>query len=142
TPAEAGASGPLAATEADGTTEPAAESADALSGVVPEANLRFQVTLPYVVAVAAYRNLQTALEREADLIEIEPEMRFHIESIVRDGVLYHHVMAGPVADSAAALALRDLLIEHGHKTAATPTDIRSTPLAFLIGDYGSQIEAH
>jgi hypothetical protein len=32
--------------------------------------------------------------------------------------------------------LRDTLIARGHKTAPTPTDVRATPLAFLIGDYG------
>lgn len=100
-----------------------------------------QDALPYVVALEAHRQLLAAAERVADLAEIEPEIGFHIEAVEREGALYYHVMAGPVADSAAALALRDTLIRRGHKTAATPTDIRLTPLAFLIGDYSSDTTA-
>lgn len=101
-----------------------------------------QDALPYVVAIEAHRELPTALQRVADLTEIEPALRFHVESIERDGVLFYQVMAGPVADSTAALALRDTLIARGHKTGATPTDIRLAPLAFLIGDYSSDTTAY
>lgn len=96
-----------------------------------------QNALPYVVAIEAHRDLLTAFERVTDLQEIEPELLFHVETLERGGSLFYHVMAGPVADSAAALALRDTLIARGHKTGPTPTDVRATPLAFLIGDYAT-----
>jgi cell division septation protein DedD len=96
-----------------------------------------QNALPFVVAIEAHRELLVALERVADLTEIEPELLFHVEPLERQGTLFYHVMAGPVRDSAAALALRDSLIARGHKTGPTPTDVRATPLAYLIGDYGT-----
>ena len=97
-----------------------------------------QNALPFVVAIEAHRELLVALNRVADLTEIEPGVLFHVEPLVREGTLFYHVMAGPVPDSTAALALRDTLIARGHKTGPTPTDVRATPLAFLIGDYGSR----
>ena len=93
--------------------------------------------LPFVVAIEAHREMLVALNRVSDLSEIEPQLLFHVEPLERDGTMFYHVMAGPVADSTAALALRDTLIARGHKTGATPTDVRATPLAFLIGDYGT-----
>jgi hypothetical protein len=96
-----------------------------------------QNALPFVVAIEAHRELVVALNRVADLREIEPELLFHVEPLERQGTIFYHVMAGPVGDSAAALALRDTLIARGHKTGPTPTDVRATPLAFLIGDYGT-----
>jgi hypothetical protein len=96
-----------------------------------------QNALPFVVAIEAHRELLIALSRVADLTEIEPELDFHVEPLEREGTMFYHVMAGPVPDSATALALRDTLITRGHKTGPTPTDVRATPLAFLIGDYGS-----
>ena len=93
--------------------------------------------LPFVVAIEAHRELLVALNRVTDLSEIEPELLFHVEPLEREGTMFYHVMAGPVPDSTAALALRDTLIARGHKTGPTPTDVRATPLAFLIGDYGT-----
>src|SRR5690606_16834135 len=55
----------------------------------------------------------------------------------REGVLYYHVMAGPLPDTAMAVAVRDTLVARGRKTAPTPNDVRSAPLAFVIGDYSS-----
>jgi hypothetical protein len=109
--------------------------------VAPPAAPGVENALPFVVAIEAHRELPFALSRVADLSELEPELSFHIESVERDGTVFHYVMAGPVSDSTSALALRDTLIARGHKTAATPTDIRATSLAFLIGDYGTMTEA-
>jgi hypothetical protein len=97
--------------------------------------------LPYVVAIEAHRDLLTAAERVTDLREIEPELAFHIEPLERDGVVYYHVMAGPVPDSTLALALRDTLIARGHKTGRTPTDVRATPFAYLVGEYPTEDDA-
>lgn len=90
-------------------------------------------TLPYVVALEAHRELATALERVATLHEVEPRLSFHVAPLERENTMFYHVMAGPVRDSAAALVLRDTLIARGHKTTPTPTDVRRSPLAFLVG---------
>jgi cell division septation protein DedD len=97
--------------------------------------------LPYVVAIEAHRDLPTAVERVTDLREIEPELAFHIEPLERDGVVFYHVMAGPVPDSTLALALRDTLIARGHKTGRTPTDVRATPFTYLVGEYSTEDDA-
>jgi hypothetical protein len=53
--------------------------------------------------------------------QVRSRYRFHIAPLEREGTLYYHVMAGPVRDSAAAVALRDTLLARRLKTAATPT---------------------
>jgi hypothetical protein len=117
--------------------EPAPQAADPAPATAAPAAPAVQNALPFVVAIEAHRELPVALSRVADLREIEPELLFHVEPLEREGALFYHVMAGPVPDSATALALRDTLIARGHKTGATPTDVRATPLAFVIGDYGT-----
>ncbi|CAN5651127.1 hypothetical protein BH23GEM9_BH23GEM9_22460 [soil metagenome] len=92
--------------------------------------------LPYAVAMEAHTDLAAALRR-LDALESEPGMTFHISPLEREGTLYYHIMAGPVPDSAAALELRDTLLSRRLKTASTPTDVRHTPYAFLVGDYGA-----
>jgi hypothetical protein len=92
-------------------------------------------TLPWTVALEAHRDMATAFERVTALRVAEPTMRFHIAPLEREGRMFYHVMAGPVKDSATAVALRDTLIAHGHKTTPTPTDLRATPLAFLVGAF-------
>jgi hypothetical protein len=124
-----------------GRLVPAAPVAAPVTPPAPPAAPVVQNALPFVVALEAHRDLVAALMRVTDLTEMEPELLFHIEALEREGTLFYHVMAGPVADSAAALALRDTLIVRGHKTAPTPTDVRSTPLAFLIGDYATEASA-
>ena len=92
-------------------------------------------TLPYAVALEAHRDIATAFERTNALRVAEPSMRFHIAPLEREGRVFYHVMAGPVADSVSAYALRDTLIAHGHKTTPTPTDVRVNPYAFLVGEH-------
>jgi cell division septation protein DedD len=92
-------------------------------------------TLPFTVALEAHRDMATAFERVSALQVAEPGMRFHVAPLDREDRMFYHVMAGPVRDSATALALRDTLIAHGHKTTPTPTDVRATPLAFAVGAF-------
>ena len=92
-------------------------------------------TLPWTVALEAHRDMATAFERVTALRVAEPAMRFHIAPLEREGRMFYHVMAGPVKDSATAVAVRDTLIAHGHKTTPTATDLRATPLAFLVGAF-------
>jgi hypothetical protein len=91
--------------------------------------------LPYAVAMEAHTDLAAALRRLDSLAQQEG-FAFHVVPLERDGTLYYHIMAGPVPDSASALALRDTLLARRLKTTATPNDVRHSPLAFLIGDYG------
>jgi hypothetical protein len=92
--------------------------------------------LPFAVAMSAHSDLADAMRR-LDVLGREGDLAFHITPLERDGTLYYHIMAGPVADSASAVALRQDLVARRLKTAATPTDLRRMPLAFLVGDYGS-----
>ena len=99
------------------------------------------VPLPYSVAVEAHQQLPTAIERVNALRADEREVGFYIAPVLLDSVLYYRVMAGPVADSAAAGAVMRSLLEKGHKTGATQWDVRAAPLAFLIGEFESRGDA-
>lgn len=94
-----------------------------------------EVELGFAVAMEAHTDLGTAFRRLEALAD-EDRLSFHIAPLERDGALYYHIMAGPAPDSASALALRDTLLARRLKTAATPTDVRHAPLAFLVGDFG------
>ena len=97
--------------------------------------------LAYSVAVEAHQQLPIALERVNALRSDEPDMDFYIAPIVLDNVLYYRVLAGPLADSAAAGAVMRRLLEKGHKTGATQWDVRAAPLAFLLGEFESRSAA-
>jgi hypothetical protein len=86
----------------------------------------------------AHLDAETAASRVDALHSGERVLRFHAVPLERGGSLRYYVMAGPVPDSVSALALRDTLLARRLKRAATPTDIRYAPLAFLIGDYGTR----
>jgi hypothetical protein len=96
------------------------------------------LALPWVVVVEVHRDLAAAVGRVDALAVAAAPGAFHVAPVELDGTLFYHVMAGPVADSAGAVALRDSLIAGGHKTGATPTDVRATPLSFLVGEYSTQ----
>jgi len=97
--------------------------------------------VPFAVALEAHRDVATAFERADALTTAHKDLSFYVAPLEREGVLHYHLMAGPVADSAAALALRDTLIARRVKTRSTPSDLRYTPLALLIGDYSARAEA-
>jgi hypothetical protein len=110
---------------------PPADTADVAAPVVGA-----DTELPYSVALEAHADLSTALNRIVALGR-EPGLSFFIAPLEREGTLYYHVMAGPAGDSVQAVALRDTLLSRRIKTSATPTDVRHTPLTFLVGDYGT-----
>jgi hypothetical protein len=112
-----------------------------LAGVRTGAAAANNVALPYSVAIASYRDLNLAQDRLYQLGTEEPEMSFYIGPTELQGALYYRVMAGPVADSAAAVALRATLITKGIKTMATGWEILETPLAFFLGDYADRNDA-
>ena len=101
--------------------------------VVPTA-----LALPWVVVVEVHRDVAAAVGRVDALATAAAPVAFHVAPVELDGTLFYHVMAGPLADSAGAVVLRDSLIAGGHKTGATPTDVRATPLSFLVGEYSTR----
>ena len=109
--------------------------------VTPAAPRPVAVPLAYSVAVEAHQQLPMAVERVNALRSEEPDMEFYISPGPVEDVIYYRVMAGPVADSAAAGVLMRKLIEKGHKTGTTQWDVREATLAFLIGEYASRGEA-
>ncbi|MEX2282488.1 MAG: SPOR domain-containing protein [Gemmatimonadota bacterium] len=96
------------------------------------------VPLPYAVAVEAHQELPLAVERVNALSSEEKDIGFYIAPILVDSVLYYRIMAGPVTDSTAALAIMQRLLDKGHKTGASASDLRHSPLAFSLGDYESE----
>lgn len=99
------------------------------------------VKLPYSVALASYQVMSLADEQIRNLSRTEKDVSFYIAPVVVQGTLFFQVMAGPLADSASAAALRDTLIARKIKNIATPRDVLATPLAYLLGEYATRGEA-
>lgn len=97
--------------------------------------------LPWSVAIAAYNSIGQAQERVDQLHAVESTIGFYLGPTVVDGNMKYRVMAGPVADSAGAVALRDTLIARRIKTGSTGWDVVSTKYAFLLGDFGNRNDA-
>ncbi len=97
--------------------------------------------LGYSVAVESY-DRQTRAQNRADTLALaEPNVSFYLAPVRVDQDLYFRVLAGPFTDSLTAAREMHTLVDRGLKTANSPTDIRSTPLAFLIGRYDTRDEA-
>ncbi len=67
----------------------------------------------FSVAVASYADADRAEERRARLAGLVPALPWFVAPVQIDGVAYHRVMGGLVADSAAALALGAELAREG-----------------------------
>lgn len=104
-------------------------------GIAPQALATPSLAAPYSVAVEAQRGLAAAEDRLAELRSTVPDIGFYIAPASTDTVPYYRIMAGPVADSAAALAVLDELLERGVKGARSARDVEYTPLAFLLDDF-------
>jgi hypothetical protein len=97
--------------------------------------------LPYSVAIEAHEELPVALARVNSLSADQAGMGFYVAPLLQDSDLFYRVMAGPVRDSTTAAAVMDTLVARGEKTGRSEYDIRSTPLAFLLGEFGTREEA-
>jgi hypothetical protein len=115
--------------------------ADSAAVTPPPAPRNATVLLPFSIAIEAHQELTLAVERVNALASEEKDIGFYIAPILVDSVLYYAIMAGPVADSASATALMRQLLAKGHKTGAAASDLRQTPLAYLIGEYDSDSDA-
>jgi hypothetical protein len=100
-----------------------------------------RVALPYSVAIAGYQVLDLAQEQMRALRQREPGTAFYIGPIAVQGRLFYRVMAGMLADSASAVALRDTLVTKRIKTVRLAGDVVQAPYAFLLGEYPTIAEA-
>ncbi len=97
--------------------------------------------LPYSVAIAGYQVLDQAEERLQQLRAEQPAIRFFIAPTVVQGSLFYRVLAGPLADSSSAVAMRDTLMARRVKTFTSASDLLLAPYAFLLGSYARRGEA-
>jgi hypothetical protein len=97
-----------------------------------------ETEVPVSVSIEVYENLDVAQRRVAALRAAEPDLEFFVSPVLNDGVTYQIVMAGPVADVDAGMALMRRLVQDGYKTAEEPWSVRPTALAFRIQDFESK----
>ena len=109
---------------------PTVVASDTIQPAAPEPR-----ALAYSVAIEAHADLPTAQRRIASLAAGDSTVGYFISPVLADSVLYYRVLAGPLADSAAAALLMQRLVSTGQKTAAAARDIRHAALSFLIGRF-------
>lgn len=106
-------------------------------------------TLPFAVQVRAFVSLQPAQNQARDQARRLPEVPFYVVPEQTQDVLYYKVLAGLVADTAAATELRQRLVGAGVVRAQDARDdapgawslIQARPLAFHLGEYPEAGEA-
>jgi hypothetical protein len=108
---------------------------------LPRAAEPVESPIPYSVAVEAHQDYATAIERVTTLRRIEPGVAFFLTPIPNQGVVYYRLLAGPVADTAAAWSLMQRLVAARQKTDLDPWSIRPTVWAFHLGDFETAAEA-
>lgn len=122
--------------DADTVATPAASPAPTAAAAAPSASGDpAGIALPFAITIEAHPDLADAQQRVAALRSAAPTAGFFVAPLLWDSVLYHRVMAGPVADSVEAVVLMDSLIAAGHKTGGSPWDVRNAPLAFDLGAF-------
>lgn len=119
--------------------EPLAEAPTVANGAIPAVPEGGEVIpLGFTVAIEAHEDLATARERLARLTRAEDDMPFLITPYLLDGVVYYRVMAGPYADSAEAVVVRDILYQDGRKPTVGEWDVRPTAFGFLLDELDSE----
>ena len=123
----------------DAPEEPPAEAPAVANGAIPAVPEGGEVIpLGFTVAIEAHEDLATARERLARLTRAEDDMPFLITPYLLDGVVYYRVMAGPYADSAEAVVVRDILYQDGRKPTVGEWDVRPTAFGFLLDELDSE----
>lgn len=97
-----------------------------------------ETDVPVSVSIEVYESLEVAQRRVATLRQAEPDLEFFVSPVLNDGVTYQRVMAGPVANVDAGMALMRRLVQDGLKTAEEPWSVRPTSLAFRIQDFDTR----
>jgi hypothetical protein len=96
--------------------------------------------LAYGVSVGEHVRLPGAEQNVAALRAAQPGVSFFIAPVFRDESLYYNVLAGPLADSTKAVALRDTLALNLGPNAGSG-ELRLAPYAYLLGEYATQDSA-
>lgn len=104
----------------------------------PDPGRPIETEVPVSVSIEVYENLDVAQRRVAALRAAEPDLEFFVSPVLNDGVTYERVMAGPVADVDAGMALMRRLVQDGYKTAEEPWSVRPTALAFRIQEFDTR----
>lgn len=102
--------------------------------------LRRAPPAPYSVLLASYASFEDARKRAARLEDAASTVYFVTPTPVRDR-LYFRLMAGALADTAAADSLMRRLVDRGVKERAAEWDIRPVRLAFRLGAYEDRAAA-
>ena len=97
--------------------------------------------LPYSVAVASFQSFDIAQDQRDRISAEAAGIGFYVAPIVLQDKTFYRLMAGPVADSASASALRDTLLARKIKTISSDWDVLSTRYAFLVGEYAARRDA-
>jgi Mrp family chromosome partitioning ATPase len=100
-----------------------------------------ETEVPVSVSIEVYESLDVAQRRVAALRAAEPDLEFFVSPVLNDGVTYQIVMAGPVANVDAGMALMRRLVQDGYKTAEETWSVRPTTLAFRIQDFDTRAAA-
>jgi Mrp family chromosome partitioning ATPase len=97
----------------------------------------------YTVAIEAHPDLAAARARLSRLQRIEDGMPFLITPFpLEDGAPVYRVMAGPYADSAEAVVVRDILYGDGRKSSVSEWDVRPTAFGYLMDEAATMEAAH
>lgn len=101
--------------------------------------------LPYSVQVRAFTSLAAARDEVATDQARLATVPFFISPEQIQGILYFKILSGMAADTTAAIALRDRLVEIGsideEDAVGAWSMIQFTPLAFELGSYQTPAEA-
>ncbi len=125
---------PDAGAEPNGA-EPAAAAPARAEDAIPAVPQSGEIIpLGYTVAIEAHLNLDTARARLGRLRRAEEGVPFLITPFLLDGAVYYRVMAGPYADSAEAVVVRDVLFRDGRKATVGDWDVRPTSYGFLVDE--------
>lgn len=133
---------PWGATEEVGAEPvvPTAEPAPA-----PDAANRAGASLPYSVQVRAYTSLPAAQEQLVEERGRAGGTLFFISPEEIQGVLYYKILAGLEADTVAASALRERLVQIGavdeEEAVGSWSLLQFTPLAFDLGEFETSEQA-
>lgn len=100
-----------------------------------------ETPIGFSVAVEAHQDLDAARERLVRLRRAEPDIGFYLAPVSVNGSLFYRVLAGPVTDREAGMALMQRLVDGGHKTAFDSWAVRPTTYAFHLGEFDSRSEA-
>lgn len=100
--------------------------------------------LPFSVRLAAYSSFQAAHERLEELRPELPNMLLYVTPETIQGITYHKLMAGALSSSAAALQLRDHLLEIGALSEISGGErdqIQALQYGLMIGDLEDALSA-